>query len=446
MTATAPMTPLEVQIMEMETAVDRARHRNDPARLIQALIELGQIYLDNGNTPKALTHYEEALALAQAEKEELQEARLWGYKGICLKRLGNTHFAQIALYKSYNMAQALQHQSLMIDALTQIGALQLEMGQPTKAISRLEQAYSIALNVGDHLRAMNLAGKIGDIFFRLESLEKAMEYYAVAWQTARRLGQPAIECAHLLNMGNVLLMNQEYDGAREQYELALNLAAELNNPAAEISALNSLLRVSLADDQLSMALLYGEQAIRLARETADSAGEIGNIHLLTTYLVEKGQARRAIPHLKRGAEIAEANEDWQWQFTMLSQLGYAWYSLEELAESLAAYEIALKRAKQLQDRAASARVYGRLSAVLAEQGQLPDAISAANQALSLGQELEDVALVGEQQMMLAFAYRDLGDPEQARAHCEQAVTAYRELGDAELLAQAEMLLETFGRS
>jgi hypothetical protein len=82
--------------------------------------------------PKALTQFEEGLALAQAQKNEEYEARFWGYKGICLTRLGNTHFAQIALYKSQNMAKALGHSLLMADALTQIGLLQLEMGQPKK--------------------------------------------------------------------------------------------------------------------------------------------------------------------------------------------------------------------------------------------------------------------------------------------------------------------------
>jgi tetratricopeptide (TPR) repeat protein len=94
----------------------------------------------------------------------------------------------------------------------------------------------------------------------------------------------------------------------------------------------------------------------------------------------------------------------------------------------------------LQDKAASGQIYGRLSAVLAEQGQLNEAITAARQAIDLGRELEDAALVSEQQMMLAFAYRDLGDVDQARACCLEAIAAYRDLGDAALVAQAELLL------
>ena len=442
MSEPAQANALEEQITQLETAVDRARARSDPRFLIDALIQLGQAHLDSGNVPKALTQYEEALELAQELKEELLEARLWGYKGICLVRLGNFHFAQIALYKSHNMAKALNHAPLLIDALTQLGNLQLEMGQGARAISRLEQAYGIALSTGDRLRAMNLAGKIGALFSNMESSEKALEYFASAQQLARELGQPQAECAYLLQMGNVLLANREGDGAIELFESALNLAAELANPQAEMSALSSLMRAYMAEDKLSMVALYGEQVVHLARERGEAGLEIANINLLAAYLVEKGQARRALPHLQRGLEIAESSDDWPWQLTMLNQLGYAYYDLQALDAALNAYEGALKRTRQLQDKAASGQVYGRLSAVLAENGQLSEAITAAQQALALGQELGDALLIGEQQIMLAFTYNDLGDAEQAQAYCRQAVETYRGLGEAALLEKAETFLQS----
>ena len=84
------------QIAGLETAVAQARSQEDPAVLSDALIELARVYMDSGNVPKALTQYEEGLALAQSAGDGVLEARFWGYKGICLTRLGNFHFAQIA--------------------------------------------------------------------------------------------------------------------------------------------------------------------------------------------------------------------------------------------------------------------------------------------------------------------------------------------------------------
>jgi tetratricopeptide (TPR) repeat protein len=111
MTTAAPTTTpaIEREIQLLIKTLDAARQKEDAAALNSALIQLGQAYLDAGDVPKALTQFEEGLALAQSRQDEEFEARFWGYKGICLVRLGNTHFAQIALFKSHNMAKALGH-------------------------------------------------------------------------------------------------------------------------------------------------------------------------------------------------------------------------------------------------------------------------------------------------------------------------------------------------
>lgn len=434
------------QIAEMETAVAHARAQTNPVALIEALIALGQAYLDGGNVPKALTQFEEALALAQAENEALLEARLWGYKGICLLRLGNTHFAQIALYKSYGMAKSLNHAPLMVDALTQLGMLQLDANEPTKAISKLEQAFGLALAHHDSLRAMNLAGKLGGVFQGLSALEKAMEYYRHALQLAQELERPQVACATRLQIGHTYLANKEVDMAQEQFEKALELAGDLADPRAELSALQSLMRAHIAADSQRLAMLYADHALAMAREVDDNATEINVLGALTVYLLEQAQFKKALPYLQRGLALARASGDWEWQLTMADQLGFAQYSLEQLPEAQQNTEYALDVAMQLQSPLIAAQLYGRLGAILAEQGHTAEAIQAAEQALKLAQEQGDALLVGEQQVLLAFAYADLDEPQRAIGLCRQAIAAFHDSDDdGTMLARAEALLAELGQ-
>ena len=90
------------EIEQLETAVAQARQTGNTTAILTALTQLGNSYLASGNIPKALTQFEEGLELAQAAEERELEGRMWGYRGICLMQLGNTHFAQIALYKSHH--------------------------------------------------------------------------------------------------------------------------------------------------------------------------------------------------------------------------------------------------------------------------------------------------------------------------------------------------------
>ena len=235
----------EKQIEQLETAVATVREKEDVIELINALTQLGQAQLAAGNVPKALTQFEEGLELAQSAGDKLLEGRLWGYRGICLMRLGNSHFAQIALYKSHNLAKELDNKPLLIDALIQMGTLQMDSGQSAKAISKLEQAMGLALSINDQPRTMHLAGKLGNLFLSLSSLEKAVEYFSLALQAANELDQQYAACSYKLSIGQAYLTNEQYDTARELFEEALALASELESPPAEMSALSSLMHTHI---------------------------------------------------------------------------------------------------------------------------------------------------------------------------------------------------------
>ena len=380
------------------------------------------------------------LELAQVQNEKLWEARLWGYRGMCLTRLGNTHFAQIALYKSHNLARELENKPLLIDALTQLGSLHMDAGHATKAISKLELALGHAMALNDQPRIMHLAGKLGQLFLQINALEKAVEYFDVALQAATSLSQWPAVWSYKLSLGNVYRASQQYATAQELYEEALSLAGELSNPQAELSSLSSLMQTHVAMGNRSSALLYGESALRLAREIGDLQQEIADINLLTAFLLEREQFQKSLPLLRRGLEIARSGEDWNWQLTMQERLGYTHHQLGQLAEALAAYTAAQETALQLQDPAAAALLYGRLSAVLADQGATADAIHAAEQALKLGRDQESWPLVGEQQVFLAFAHAELGNIAQAIACCQEAITAFQNADDTNRREKAEALL------
>ncbi len=430
-------------IQILESKMDTIRAEGDADTRVTALFELGQTYLDTGDTPKALTQFEEGIQFCQQTGDELSEARFWGYKGICLLRLGNSHFAQIAFYKSLKMARALDHKSLIIDALSQLGGLLLDTGQPEKAIAKYEQALAEALNSGAQQRSMLVASRLGSIFFGLESLEKAVEYYALALQISQDLHDTRAECAYHIHIGNVFFANQEIEVANEHFEHALNLSMELDDYHIEISTLSNLLKTSIAADKLSQTLLYGDSVIRQCALANEQEIEIANIQALTAYLMEKGQYRKAFPYLERGLVIAETQQDWDWQLTMLMSLGHASYTLEKLPEAAAYYEQGLAVAEKALNNLAEAQLLGRLSAVQADTGELITAVANANTALDIAQQLENPALIGELQMLLAFMYSELGQTQTAIDYGQAAKSTYLAIGETKLVDQVENFLSMF---
>jgi tetratricopeptide (TPR) repeat protein len=433
-------SPDQIFIEQLEKMLQQARDRADTPAIIPALANLGKAYLDAGSAPKALTQFEEGIELAEQTGDQEAQTRLWGVKGMALEKLGNFHFAQLALLKSHKLAKTIDHKPLIIDTFIQLGSLQAEMGQPTKAISQLEQAYGLALTQSDKVRQMLVASRLGALFLGMEAPEKAAEYFAGALHAAQALKNGRAECLYNLNLGQVYLANAELDLANEHFEEALNLAGVLEDPQAEINALNHLLRLNIVAVKPSLAILYGDYVIRLARGHNDPLAELSTINMLVSFLLSQAQFKRALPYLDRGQTIAEISGDWDWQLAMLTQRGDAHYQLEQFDPALADYGHALELAAQLHNQPVEAQLLGRLGAVQAEAGQLAAAAEFADKSLALAVELDDQRLQGEQHMLLAFTFNDLNQPESARNHCHQAIELYQLLGEIDLTEQAQTLL------
>jgi len=440
MIATEEQTGQLSEIGALEERLEILRASGPSAALIEALLALGQAYLGAGNTPKALTQFEEGLEVAAERGEREAEARLWGYKGMALTHLGNTHFAQIALYKSHNLAKELDHALLLIDALMQLGLLQQEMGQSSKAVAKFEQALAEAMSAGDRQREMIAAGRAGDILLRLEAYPKALEYFSIALQAAEALGERRASGVYHLRAGSVFLADGAPAIAVEHFEDALNIADALEDPAAEVNAMAHLVRAHVAGNNARLAQLYSEHAMRRAREMGAVEAEFQIASMLSQYLVEQEQFKKALPFLERALELSRAGDDWRQQLTVYAQLGHVLYQLDRSDEALAHLREGLSLAVQLHDVQAEAQILGRISAAQAEQGLMQEAIETAERALVLAKESEDERLLGEQQMLLAFAYYDTEESERAAGFARSAQQTFEAMGDAGLAQRAQELL------
>ena len=287
---------------------------------------------------------------------------------------------------------------------------------------------------------MLAAGQLGDLFLSMDATDKALDYYATAMEQAMTVDNHRAVAAFQISIGNVLLVEDDYGQAAAQFEAALDLADALQDPMSQLRSLNGLLRTQIAAERTTLALLYGERVVQIAREIEDDGTEIANINLLVTFLLQQNQERKAIPYLARGMEIAQAQDDWSWQLSMLTNLGYAYHEIENLAPALDAYEQALQRAEQLQDQIAVAQLQGRKGAVLADMGEAQAGVDCVVRGLALAQELDNPSLIGEQQILLAFLYHDLDDRERALDFCQQAVATFTAIGDVTFTANAQALL------
>jgi len=439
MTTTDDVMDVERKIQYLQGLLENARQRNDIVVVRANQKRLGQLYLETGNAPEALTHFEEAIKTLEPDDHQ-SLAQFYGYAGLALKLIGNYTLALRAFRKSNTAAVASEKCELICDSHIQLGIVQSEMDHKTEAVSELGRALSLAIESQDLPRKLRILDLLGDNFYALESFDKAVEDYVIAYETAKILGNRPAECTSLIKVANVFLFEREFVAAIGQYERALEIASSLENRNAEISILGGLCRANALSGNIPLAIKYGDQVVHLAREFKHFDAEITNIYALASFLIDQDRAEEALLYLDRGRLLARENQSHHWLQAVITLIGTVHYNAGEYEFAIENYKEALALAMSEADVENEARLCGYLGAVLAERDLYAESIEYATRADNLANELENYLLAGEQQMLLAFNYRDTNQPEKAMEYCKAAINSYEMINNTQFAEQAGLLL------
>src|SRR3970040_1233482 len=125
-------TGLDEKINQLQSAIEAARQEKASSQLWLLQRKLGQHFLEQGDAPKALTEFNEALKTVSKGDDKESLAQLLGFRGIALKEIGNFSLALQAIRKSHATAKEIRHDALTCDALIQMAILKSDMGRETE--------------------------------------------------------------------------------------------------------------------------------------------------------------------------------------------------------------------------------------------------------------------------------------------------------------------------
>jgi len=212
----------------------------------------------------------------------------------------------------------------------------------------------------------------------------------------------------------------------------------------EMQALNGLMNACVMENRTSKAIVYGEQLVNKARTTGNHEYEVQAIFILSDILAKNSKFEKQIKHLLQGLEVAQKNPDMDWGLNFLSELGIAYYQMDDLENALKYTDQAKDLADRFKKKNEAAVLSGRLASIKADLGDLDASTALAQEAIALSEELEIPMLAGQQYVILAMNFNDLGETALAKEHIQRAIDLYRSLDQEELLNQAEKVLESFG--
>ncbi len=262
-----------------------------------------------------------------------------------------------------------------------------QRGEPTQSRATAEQAYALAMRLGDKSGAARAKNLIARTYIDQSSYAESQRAAEEALTLARAAGDKRQEASAIRNLGGVQRLQGNYDAALDLYFKAFALAEETGDKAGLANGLSSVGGVYDELGNYVSALEYQGKALALweelgdKRSTATAINNIGNIYL------QQGKHDSALVYFRRGLGIATELKDKSSMMASFLNMGESNLRLGRFGEAQTALEEGLVLAYALEAKdwvVFGLHLFSQLSTA---RGNYADAVRYGTQAVALADSL-----------------------------------------------------------
>jgi tetratricopeptide (TPR) repeat protein/predicted phosphodiesterase len=375
------------KISWLETGLTAARMMGDRSSEGAHLGNLGSVYSNLGEIPKAIEYYGQALVISRKIGDRRGEGA----------------------------------------DLCNLGLAYSNLGETRKAIEYYEQALAIAREIGSRRSEAADLCNLGSVYFNMGEAHKAIEYYGQALAIAREIGDRQSEGADLGCLGNAYSNLGEIRKAIEYYEPALAISRKIGDKRNEGNWLGNLGSVYSNLGKTRKAIEYYEQALAIAREIGYRRGEGANLGNLGLAYSNLGETRKAIEFYEQALAIGREIEDRMSEGETLCNLGKAYSDLNEADKAVEHCMQSLDIVRKIEYRKVEGEALCNLGKVYADLGENYKAINHCDQALEIFQKMEYCWGEGDALFYKSLAMEKLGQRLKAIESAKAALTIFEQI-------------------
>ena len=457
----------------LEEAIALANATNEPSLGMQEVLgrtlnELGAVFSNRGDYPRALELYAEALQRAEAMGDRWLQGRILDNEGVAFRRQGDYPRARERHERALDLARATGDRWNESWVLGNLGAVYAKTGNYAAAIATDEEALAIARETGNRFAEGRILNGLGLTYDRLGRYDEAVAFYQQALEIQVALGDRIGEGRTLSNLGiayhawgayDIALSHHEqalalrreigdrageaislgnlgltyeslgrYDKALERYEEALLLSRNLGDREGEGYALASLAGVKATLGRYSEALEFFAGSLAVRQEIGDRAGEAYTLNSLGGIYFELGQIDRAQTHYQQALALWETLGNDAARASTLQNLGAIASYRNDAATALARYEEALVLRRSTGDRVGEGKTLQAIGVLLPFLDRAAETPAVLEEALAIQRQIGNRADEAEVLNALGWAHQIAGDSDRALTAYQMASVLFRDLG------------------
>ncbi|OFY95810.1 MAG: hypothetical protein A3K10_16990 [Bacteroidetes bacterium RIFCSPLOWO2_12_FULL_31_6] len=288
-----------------------------------SLNNLGYIYYNQGDIPKALEYYGKSLRLQEKIGNKQGTATSLNNIGAIYKNQGDIPKALEYLGKSLQLQEEICDKEGIASSLNNIGVIYYNQGDIPKALEHYSKSLQLHEEIGDKQGTATLLNNIGFIYqnhgdplvtsskedaLRVGIL-KALEYYGKSLQLKEEIGDKHGIAYSLSNIGSIYLAQHQLTTARNYYKKAYQLSKELGYPELIEKAVSGLKKIYEQQGNFKLAYHYYQEEIQMRDSIQSEENYKTSVQQHAKYEYEKKAATDSIANVKekeiKNSEIAQ---------------------------------------------------------------------------------------------------------------------------------------------
>ena len=295
----------------------------DKYGIAESLSNIGVIYDNQGDIPKALEYYSKSLQLREEIGDKQGIAVLLNNIGVIYDNQGDIPKALEYYSKSLQLREEIGDKQGTANSLSNIGGIYHRQGDPlvtsskedalrvgiSKALEYYSKSLQLREKIGDKYGITISLNNIGGIYYNQGDIPKSLEYFGKSLQLEEEIGDKLGIAYSLNNIGSIYLAQHQRTTARNYFEKAYQLSKELGYPELIEKTASGLKNVYEQQGNYKLAYQYHQEEIQMRDSMQSEENYKASVQQRSKYEYEKKAATDSIANVKekeiKDSEIAQ---------------------------------------------------------------------------------------------------------------------------------------------
>jgi eukaryotic-like serine/threonine-protein kinase len=351
---------------------------------------LGNLYLDVGDLEKARAHYSDVL---KVEPKNLDALIQMGWLEV---QSGRPQSGLDPLNRALSLAVEVDNQEQKAQVLQAIGMAYEAMNKFDEALRNLEQARDINSRLGKKAGLANSLVEIANVQSSLGKPEVALAGYTQALNLRREIGAKRDTANTLIAMGALFASRGQSDKALQMFKESLQIQRDIGDEPNQALCLNNIGAVYEEQGKYDDALTYYQQSLQLREKLGVPADIADTLHNQAAVYSKTAQYDQAMASYMRALDIRHKGADNRAAALESDGIGLVFLSQGRLGAAVSSLQEAVKGFREAKDRSEDmAQILNDFAKALAKAGRGAEAAKVLEEALGLAGELKNDKLMSD---------------------------------------------------